>query len=190
MTMKIYTKTGDKGTTRLVDGRECSKAGTRVETYGAVDELNSMLGLCNVSLSKEGVAESLRKEILAIQNQLFTVGSHLACENEETRKHLPTFSPEWITNLEDSIDQMTAGLPSLRDFILPGGSESSACLHLARTICRRAERWVVRLREEGDNSQPTELSLIYLNRLSDYLFTAARFSNETLNVPNVIWVKP
>lgn len=188
---KIYTKTGDQGMTRLVDGRECSKASLRVESYGAVDELNSTLGLAISSLksvNKTGTSHLLL-ELERIQNQLFNLGSHLACEKEETRKMLPSLEEAWITEIEASIDRMTGELPPLKNFILPGGSESASYLHLARTICRRAEREVVRLLEEGHKEVENQRSLRYLNRLSDYLFVAARWTNQSLQVPDQIWKK-
>lgn len=204
--MKIYTKTGDKGTTRLVDGRECSKSDLRVETYGTVDELNSFLGLviAQIQSSPEtaGTCQILTAELLLIQNQLFTVGSHLACEKEETRRHLPPFPETWITDLEKQIDQHTEKLPPLKKFILPGGSMIASQLHLARTVCRRAERMVVRLIEEIPNPislstmagkdhslDDVEISLRYLNRLSDYLFTIARAANQLLNTADQEWKK-
>lgn len=190
--MKIYTKTGDLGKTRLVDGRECSKASLRVETYGAVDELNSFLGLClsEISNLKSPALQSLGLELFLVQNQLFNLGSHLACESESTRQHLPSLHPEWIEKLENSIDQMTTHLPELKNFILPGGQTLASHLHVARTVARRAERLVVRLIEENGNNQPEiNLSLVYLNRLSDYLFTAARFSNFKLGSEDQIWQK-
>jgi cob(I)alamin adenosyltransferase len=188
---KIYTKTGDKGLTRLVDGRECSKASLRVESYGAVDELNSTLGLSLTSLraNKNAGLTSLMQEIEKIQNQLFTVGSHLACEKDETRKMLPSFEENWISTLEQSIDEMTTKMPALREFILPGGSESASFLHLARTVCRRAERGVVALIESGHAETENHRALRYLNRLSDHLFVAARWTNQVLQVPDQIWKK-
>ena len=190
---KIYTKTGDQGLTRLVDGRECSKASLRVECYGTVDELNSNLGIVLTSLKKTAASsvENLAQEIESIQNKLFNVGSHLACEKSETRKMLPEFSEQWIASLEKSIDLMTAKLSPLKDFILPGGSEPAAFLHVTRTVCRRAERLVVQVLEENQESQtPEDLrALRYLNRLSDYLFVAARWSNHLLGFPDQIWKK-
>jgi cob(I)alamin adenosyltransferase len=194
MIMKIYTKTGDKGTTRLVDGRECSKSDLRVETYGTVDELNSSLGVAISQMNADAKAQTtyqpLIKELTVLQNQLFTVGSHLACSKEETRKLLPAFSAEWITDLEKQIDAHTATLPPLKAFILPGGSIAASELHVARTVCRRAERMVVRLIEDSnDSTQVLETSLRYLNRLSDYLFTVARVANKVLQVPDQEWQK-
>lgn len=189
--MKIYTKTGDQGKTRLVDGRECSKSSLRVETYGAVDELNSFLGLVISEIqSKNLLLPDLKKDLLQIQNQLFTVGSHLACEADQVRKNLPVLNPEWIPQIEKSIDAMTSSLKPLKNFILPGGDPVAAYLHVSRTIARRAERMVVRLLEESGPQAEIELSLIYLNRLSDHLFTAARYANHTLGREDQIWQKP
>ncbi len=191
--LKIYTKTGDLGLTRLVDGRECSKATLRVECYGSVDELNSSLGIVLMSLRKTATAsvENLTHEMEVIQNHLFNVGSHLACEKAETRKMLPNFSEEWISSLEKSIDRMTEILTPLKEFILPGGSEPAAFLHLSRTVCRRAERLVVQVLEEKPQCQSAEdlRALRYLNRLSDYLFVAARLSNHLLGFPDQVWKK-
>ena len=201
--MKIYTKTGDGGTTRLVDGRECSKADLRVETYGSVDELNSTLGLIVSRLQADRLErlssgadgdtlqplDKIQSELIAIQNQLFNIGSHLACEKEEMRKHLPNLEESWILQLEKSIDEMTNTLSPLKNFILPGGTLSASFAHLGRTVCRRSERMVVRLIEEGHSQPQNHLSLKYLNRLSDYLFVVARFINHTLGVNDQIWQK-
>lgn len=189
MEAKIYTKNGDQGLTRLVDGRECSKASLRVETYGSVDELNSTLGLVMTFLPPSNKLLQFKDEMEKTQNHLFNIGSHLACEKEETRKILPAFEEEWITILEDSIDRMTAELPPLKNFILPGGSQVSAFLHLSRTICRRAERNVVRLLQDDPGHPETQRALRYLNRLSDYLFVASRYCNQALNIPDQIWKK-
>ncbi len=189
--MKIYTKTGDQGKTRLVDGRECSKASLRVETYGAVDELNSFLGLAMSAMKDHSELGDLGLEIKQIQNQLFTLGSHLACESETTRQHLPSMNAAWVESLEKSIDQMTSQLAPLKNFILPGGDISAGHLHICRTVARRAERMVVRLLEELEGEQKEiHLALVYLNRLSDYLFTAARFANHKLGISDQIWEKP
>lgn len=189
--LKIYTKTGDQGITRLVDGRECSKSSIRVEAYGTVDELNSVLGLTLNSLNSKAkdLLPQLILEVEKVQNQLFNLGSHLACEKAETRKLLPPLEESWIESLENSIDQMTATLAPLKEFILPGGSEAGAYFHLARTVCRRAERLVVRILEEGHQEIENQRALRYLNRLSDYLFVASRFTNQTLQYPDQIWKK-
>lgn len=189
MEVKIYTKTGDKGLTRLVDGRECSKASLRVETYGSVDELNSTLGLALSFWPTSLELQALKSELERTQNHLFNIGSHLACEKEETRKLLPAFPESWIEALEKSIDSMTTTLPPLKNFILPGGAQASSFLHLGRTVCRRAERNVVRLLEENPAHPETQRALRYLNRLSDYLFVASRFCNQAVKMPDQIWQK-
>ncbi len=189
MPTKIYTKTGDQGKTRLVDGRECSKANLRVEAYGCVDELNSTLGLALSFLPAQASLDSFRHELLRSQHHLFNLGSHLACEKEETRKMLPAFEENWIGQLESGIDQMTATLPELKNFMLPGGSQCASFVHLSRTVCRRAERQVVRLLEENPHHPETERAVRYLNRLSDYLFVASRFCNHQLKIEDQIWQK-
>ncbi|PIS09733.1 MAG: ATP:cob(I)alamin adenosyltransferase [Bdellovibrio sp. CG10_big_fil_rev_8_21_14_0_10_47_8] len=192
MKTKIYTKTGDQGQTRLVDGRECSKASDRVESYGTVDELNSVLGLVHFDLQNSQLTE-LASTIFRIQNELFNLGSHLACENEELRKKLPSFDEDRIEQLEKAIDQMTEELPPLTNFILPGGGLGACHLHLARTVCRRGERSLVRLldRLEPNKSSSEDLmrALRYLNRLSDFLFVAARWTNFKLQISDVLWQK-
>lgn len=199
---KIYTKTGDLGKTRLVGGSECSKATTRIEAYGAVDELNSYIGVA-IRETEKGVENlgllelknptahprmmELANNLRRVQNELFNVGSQLACEKEDTRKMLPPVSSDFIAKLEKEIDVMTESLEPLKEFILPGGATSASHLHVARTICRRSERQIVRLIEEG---HPEMLSCMqYLNRLSDYLFTAARFANHCLQQPDQKWQK-
>lgn len=203
--MKIYTKTGDQGKTRLVDGQECTKSTPRVQAYGSVDELNSFLGLAvcfgeQLSQSKTQAQtkdtdfskiDSLCKIILSIQNQLFNLGSHIACESHETRKLLPQIKSAWVQTLEQQIDEMTAELEPLRNFILPGGNILSCQLHICRTVARRAERDLVELMEELEHpiDSEIELCLIYLNRLSDFLFTAARYANKLNHQPDQIWKK-
>lgn len=200
--VKIYTKTGDLGKTRLVGGSECSKATTRIEAYGAVDELNSYIGVA-IRESEKGVESlgimelknptahpkmiELANNLRRIQNELFNVGSQLACEKEDTRKMLPGIKPEFVSKLESEIDVMTVNLDELKEFILPGGSTAASHLHVARTICRRSERQVVRLIEEGHEEML--ICMQYLNRLSDYLFTAARFANANLGQPDQKWQK-
>lgn len=170
MAMKIYTKTGDKGSTSLIGGTKVSKAHLRIEAYGTVDELNSYIGLCRDHITD---ADS-RAVLLETQDRLFTVGSALACDPEkETRLKIPDLHEEDITLLEKAIDKMHEVLPPMKSFILPGGLIAASHLHVARCVCRRAERQVVRLSEESH-----EVEIIiqkYLNRLSDYLFVLARY---------------
>lgn len=176
--MKIYTKTGDAGMTGLVGGERVAKSDPRIEAYGTVDELNAALGLAVTSAEAPTAAR-----LGVIQNELFTLGSHLATpEGSARRSTLPTIEPGWITRLEGEIDLAEAELPPLRQFILPGGSVPAAHLHLARTICRRAERCCV-----GLASCPAGV-VTYLNRLSDWLFVMARLQNHAKKVADVPWV--
>jgi len=180
--MKIYTKTGDKGETGLFGGERVSKDSLRISAYGTVDELNSSIGLAISEVKDEGV----KKNLIKIQNQLFMVGSDLATpEDEKTKKLNILRTPaSFYTDLEHMIDEYDAQLEELRNFILPGGSKSAAMLHVCRTICRRAEREVVALKNSvtiGENI------IIFLNRLSDLLFVLSRFENKVSNHPDTIW---
>lgn len=182
--MKIYTKTGDAGQTRLVGGTAIAKDDARVEAYGQVDEVNSQLGCAIAELERMGTLNGLVTELRKIQNRLFNAGSIFACEMPDLRAKLPQVSEAAITELEVSIDRMTAELPPLREFILPGGTIAAAHLHLCRTRCRTAERAAVHLQ-----NTETRNSLIYLNRLSDYFFVAARFVNHRELRPDITWKK-
>ena len=180
--MKIYTKTGDKGTTSLIGGTKVSKAHLRIEAYGTVDELNSYIGLCNDLLTDKNSKAVLRE----IQDRLFTIGSALACDPEkETKMKIPDLKEEDITLLEKEIDKMDETLPSMKSFILPGGHPTVSHLHIARCICRRAERCCVRLEAEGSEVEP--IITKYLNRLSDYLFVLARYAGHLHNVAELPW---
>lgn len=177
--MKIYTKTGDDGTTGLIGGVRVAKNDPRIECYGTVDELNAAIGLAAV-IAGTGLLEQLR----AIQSDLFALGSHLAVhEQSSQRDALPRPDDSMITRLESQIDATTAGLPPLRNFILPGGGELAARLHLCRTICRRAERLVVAM----PSSSTIAFTIRYLNRLSDWLFVQARQANAAQQIADVIW---
>ena len=179
--MKIYTKTGDDGSTGLVGGGRVSKGDARIECYGTVDELNAAIGLAAVVAPADFL-----EELRMIQSDLFTIGSHLATPPESPlRASLPALDEAIVGRLESRIDRTTAALPPLRNFILPGGGELAARLHVARTVCRRVERLVVVLRA---HSPVPELIVRYLNRLSDWLFTEARGANQTAQIPDVIWV--
>ncbi len=189
--MKIYTRGGDSGKTSLVGGARVDKHDARLDCYGTVDELNSYLGICATSLlphQSAGPLQELQLQILAIQNYLFNIGSHLACESDTTRAFLPTLEEQETLNLEIQIDQMTLQLPPLKDFILPGGSSLAAHLHFARTVCRRAERHTSAFAQQNSIHENL-LVLRYLNRLSDYLFVAARFANHCLNSKELLWKK-
>lgn len=183
--MKIYTRTGDEGETGLFGGGRVSKGHARVEAYGTVDELNAALGVAVESVATDEIRSNLRK----VQNDLFSVGTFLAtpgAEDGSARPSVPALPDERIREMEGWIDDASAETPQLRDFILPGGTDGAAALHLARTICRRAERAVVRL-AEGQPVHPLVLS--YLNRLSDLLFSYARLENWRNEVPDIIWEK-
>lgn len=179
--MKIYTKTGDKGQTGLIGGRRVSKADLRIDTYGTVDELNSWIGLV-----RDQPVNSERKELLKeIQDRLFTVGAELATDpNKPPKQVMPAIVVADVTLLETSMDAMDDELPELRAFVLPGGHESVSFCHLARTVCRRAERLVITLNE----TSPVDPLLIqYLNRLSDYLFMLSRMMAQDLKTEEVEW---
>ncbi len=178
--MKIYTKTGDEGTTALIGGARVSKSHERVEAYGTVDELNAYLGLI-----RDLEVNSQRKEILYhIQNELFVIGAMLATDPGHRKGKIPTLKEEQVEALEKAIDQMEAELPPMHHFILPGGHPSVSYCHLARCVCRRAERSVVRLH---DKERIEPVVIIYLNRLSDYLFVLARKVAQELKVQEIFW---
>jgi cob(I)alamin adenosyltransferase len=172
--VKIYTKTGDTGETSLFGGTRVAKNDARIEAYGTVDELNSFIGLARALWPSSPIDGELDR----VQSDLFDIGAHLAAPGTD---RFPGPEETRIESLERGIDAMTSELPPLTTFILPGGSPPAAQLHVARTVCRRAERLVVAL---GD-----ERTIRYLNRLSDYLFTAARFANLRLRVSDVAWKK-
>ncbi len=177
--MKIYTKTGDKGQTSLVDGRRVPKYHLRLDAYGTIDELNSFLGLLCTSPLEAQSAATLHR----IQNLLFSIGSILATENPEKIK-INGIEENDIEHLENEIDRLTAELPPLRNFILPGGDVAVSHCHIARTVCRRAERLCYNLANEANIDS---LILVYLNRLSDYLFTLSRKIAADNGVEEVKW---
>lgn len=178
--MKIYTKTGDKGTTALFGGARLPKHHIRIESYGTVDELNSFIGLIRDHLDDDG----LRAELKNIQEILFTIGSHLAADPSKENLWIPEIDVKEVTYLEEAIDRMDANLTPLKNFILPGGHPTVSYCHIARCVCRRAERQVVAL------SELEKVAIIipqYLNRLSDYFFVLARFITKQLGVEEVVW---
>jgi cob(I)alamin adenosyltransferase len=181
MSIKIYTKTGDNGTTSLLGGTKVLKSDLRIEAYGTVDELNSYIGLC-----RDLVADDAAKIVLLeIQDRLFTIGASLACDPEKERKmRIPDLNEEDVKLLENEIDRMDQFLPEMKNFILPGGHPTVSHLHIARCICRRTERCCVRLREGNIED---DLIIKYLNRLSDYLFILARFVAQLLKVEESPW---
>lgn len=178
--MPIYTRTGDKGQTSLFGGKRVLKTNPRVDTYGTIDELNSVIGVVLSFLGHKHI--SVKKELIAIQHDLFDVGAYLANPSAKPLLRLE----KRVTECEKSIDVMTEQLPVLRNFILPGGSKAGAALHHARTVARRAERRLVAL----DQDEEIDRHVIkYVNRLSDLLFTMARFVNKTDKVEETIWTK-
>ncbi len=179
--MKIYTKTGDKGYTSLIGGTRVPKHHLRIDSYGTVDELNSYIGL----IRDQEISEHDKDLLKQIQDRLFTIGSSLAADPEKSRMIIPDLHLEDIELLEKEMDTMNETLPELRHFILPGGSNMISYCHIARCVCRRAERLTVHLAEE---STVDEKVTIYLNRLSDYLFTLARKLGNDHKIPENQWI--
>ena len=180
---RIYTRTGDRGSTRLATGAPVSKASPRVEAYGGVDETNATIGMARQHTATDPVLDAMLERI---QNDLFDLGADLATPASAEASGIQPLriAPAQVTRLEREIDGLNAALSPLRSFVLPGGSPLAAALHLARTVCRRAERAAVALADEaGDISQP---ALQYLNRLSDLLFVAARHANDDGAI-DVLW---
>jgi len=171
---RIYTRTGDTGETGLADGSRVSKDAPRIEAMGAVDELNSALGV----LLAETLPDEVRACLTAVQNDLFDLGGELSVPGH------PILAPSHITRLEHALDGYNADLPALKDFILPGGSRAAALAHVARTVCRRAERRVVTL---AKSESVPELAGPYLNRLSDLLFVVSRVLNRHAGMGDVLW---
>lgn len=179
--MKIYTKTGDKGFTSLIGGVRVPKYHLRIESYGTVDELNSYIGL----IRDQVVSDAYKIILKEIQDRLFTIGSVLASDPEKSKMKVPDLKQEDIELLENEMDSMTAVLPDLKHFILPGGSTTVSCCHIARCICRRAERIIVQLSSE---SFVDEKIIVYLNRLSDFLFLLARKLCFDDGIEENIWI--
>ena len=178
--MKIYTKTGDKGLTSLIGGTRVPKSSLRIECYGTVDELNAHIGL----VRDQDVNAARRPLLKEIQDRLFTIGSALAADPEKSKMKLPDLHEADVTLLEDEMDRLNLDLPELRAFILPGGHPAVSHAHVARCVCRRAERLVIHL---GEESFVAELVAIYLNRLSDFLFVLSRAMAHELGVEEVTW---
>jgi cob(I)alamin adenosyltransferase len=178
--MKIYTKTGDSGTTALFGGKRVSKADLRIDTYGTVDELNAYIGL----LRDQAVNNKRNDVLVEIQDRLFTIGSILATEPGNTKVKIPSVVDQDITFLEKEIDGMESELAPMKSFVLPGGHQVISFTHIARTVCRRAERLVVGL----DRVEKIESKVIqYLNRLSDFLFVLSRKVASELNAQEMPW---
>jgi len=181
--MKIYTKTGDDGSTGLIGGSRVRKSDPRIECYGTIDELNAAVGLAVVEAQHR--APELAHMLREVQDDLFVAGSHLATPEDSPHRHsLPPLDETMIGRLEMQIDSAVAILPPLRNFILPGGTELAARLHLARTVCRRAERLLV---DFAMDRPVSAVLLTYCNRLSDWLFVQARHANHLLGADDIEW---
>lgn len=178
---KIYTRTGDKGETSLIGGKRVPKFHQRIEAYGTVDELNSFVGL----IRDQEIDPFERKTLIEIQDRLFTIESILASDTDNLTRKLPELFELDITFLENEIDRMNSFLPELKNFILPGGHPAVSLSHVARTICRRAERITLNL---STNYQVDHLVLKYLNRLSDYFFVLARYFSYYFKVDETAWI--
>jgi cob(I)alamin adenosyltransferase len=180
MTFKIYTKTGDAGETSLIGGVRVLKSHLRIESYGTIDELNSYLGLI-----KDQIEIPNAKEIIyEIQDRLFTVGAVLASDPEKAKMKVPDLHESDILLLEKEMDAMEEVLPELRNFVLPGGNVTASHCHVARCVCRRAERIIVLLSLE---SEVPEIIIRYVNRLSDYLFMLSRYVVQTAGAEEILW---
>lgn len=182
MTLKIYTKTGDKGQTSLIGGTRVPKHHIRIESYGTVDELNSFIGL----IRDQQIDEQSKKMLIEIQDRLFTIGSSLASDPERSKMKIPDLKEEDILLLEKEMDRMDETLPEMRSFVLPGGHTIVSYCHIARCVCRRAERLTIQLSETA-NGAVAELVIKYLNRLSDYLFVLSRKLSQDLKAEEIPW---
>ncbi len=178
--MKIYTKKGDSGYTSLIGGTRVAKHHLRIESYGTVDELNSYMGL----IRDHNENPELKEVILEVQDRLFTIGSQLAADPEKSKMKLPEVYESDVKFLEDQIDKMDEELEPMRSFVLPGGHPVISSTHIARCVCRRAERITVHLAE---NETVDEIIMRYLNRLSDFLFTLSRKLSKDLNAEEIPW---
>jgi len=178
--MKVYTKTGDKGQTSLIGGTRVAKHHIRIETYGTVDELNSHIGL----IRDQQIDAETKKLLIEIQDRLFTIGSSLASDPEKSKMKIPDLKEEDVTLLEKEMDKINESLPEMRSFVLPGGHTTVSYCHIARCVCRRAERLTIHLSED---SFVAELVIKYLNRLSDYLFVLSRKLTKDLNAEEIPW---
>ncbi len=178
--MKIYTKSGDQGKTSLLGGKRVSKADVRIHAYGTVDELNSYLGLL-----RDIDSDLARKDFLKnIQDSLFSIGAILAADPAGNKKIVPSIELDDIQSLESEIDKMEESLPKMKNFVLPGGHSFVSYCHISRCVCRRAERWIIQLNED----QPVDGHvIIYMNRLSDYLFVLARKISQELKCEEIPW---
>jgi cob(I)alamin adenosyltransferase len=177
----IYTRTGDKGTTALVGGKRVSKTHQRIEAYGTIDELNSFIGLLNTAVYDKEDQDFL----LFVQHKLFTIGSYLATDQENTELKIESqVLPGTIERIEKEIDKIDSELPRMKNFVLPGGNKAASLAHVCRTVCRRAERQIYKLKDTALVEEPV---LIFINRLSDYLFVLARKECLRGNNEEIIW---
>lgn len=182
MANRIYTKTGDQGKTSLLGGTKVSKSSIRIESYGTIDELNSYIGLVSDYITTNSIKDILRE----IQDRLFTIGSSLAADPEkEPLMKIPDLTEADVVVLEREMDRMNEELPEMKHFILPGGHVAVSTTHIARCVCRRAERLCVNLQQVESFVEP--LVIKYLNRLSDYLFVLARYIGHQLQVEEIVW---
>lgn len=179
--MKVYTKKGDKGTTQLIGGKRVPKNHERIDAYGTVDELNSYMGL----LRDQSVDRETQELIITIQNKLFTIGALLANQDGNNKMKLPLIDEKDVSQLEKEIDKMNESLPEMRSFILPGGHTTVSFCHIARCVCRRAERLTIQI---GEDVLQVEIILKYLNRLSDYLFVLSRYLSKNLDAKEIPWI--
>jgi cob(I)alamin adenosyltransferase len=187
--MKVYTGTGDSGKTSLLSGERIAKSDARIEAYGDVDELNAVVGSVVAALPRHADAQDLGLQLTQVQSDLFQVGALMATTPDSpSAGHLAPLTTEHSQRLEKQIDAMQARLDTLNAFILPGGHPSAAWSHVARTVCRRAERRVVKLAESNDLIiDGSQEMLVYLNRLSDYFFVLARYCNHLAGVEDELW---
>ena len=181
MSLKVYTRTGDKGGTSLFGGTKVEKDHVRIDAYGNVDELNSFIGLLR---DQPGIGEEIANQLFEIQKKLFSIGTILATEKAPKGFSLPTVETKDILWLENSIDKFSEKLPELKNFILPGGHQVVSLCHVCRTVCRRTERGIVKL---GQDNEINENLLAYVNRLSDYFFVLGRKLSQMLGVSEVTW---
>ena len=181
---KVYTKTGDKGETHLAAGKTIPKTSPRIDAIGSIDELNAFLGFAAQPMNNNSKLHGARKKIIRIQNTLFDLGASLAVLKEDRRENTPEITAGDIKTLENEIDSMNSQLQPLQSFILPGGGEIASRLHLARTICRRAERALVKLNQQ---EKLDENVIPFINRLSDWLFVISRLIPQQLGENELLW---
>lgn len=178
--MKVYTKKGDTGTTQLIGGTRVSKGSLRIESYGTIDELNSYIGL----IRDQEIDDKYKIQLIEIQDRLFTIGSSLASDPEKSSMKIPDLHEGDVQFLEDKMDEMDLELPEMKFFVLPGGHTTVSYCHIARCVCRRAERVIALLHE---HDFVAGLVSVYVNRLSDYLFVLSRKLSQDLNVDEQAW---